>query len=448
MDRRIQVIVLVVILALAGVVAVVAIPELMQKPQQVAVVNETGETVLQSDYIARYADIPTSRTKDGGFVLGNPDAPVTVVEFADFLCPHCQDYHATARQFIEQYVASGKAKFEYRLFPVVDPELSVFSAQLAECADAQKPGMFWPAYDMLYDLASRGRLSRQGTSQALAETLSLDQNLLLKCTETATQYETDTNVGQGAGVDGTPAVLIRLDENTLGYAAVQGQVYNQGGLSLNVLKQVVEAENITDVVIVPQPIVDNLIHDEPCAAPCWRGITPGETTWEEAAQIVQQSKDLSDIQEQSATDGSSAKVMFWRSMEGIDCCNMLSQDGETVDELLLITSSSTTIGEVIEKRGDPVYAITRATAQGGYVVSLFYPEQQLIVYAFVEGQSAAAFSAESRVIGVSYLSPVRSEQTIEELQPTEWAGYGAMLQYESLATEAPATEEVEAEVQP
>ena len=65
----------------------------------------------QEDYFALFADIPQSRTEDGAFVLGDPDAPVTIVEFADFMCPHCQAYQTTVNRFIEQYVATGQAKF-------------------------------------------------------------------------------------------------------------------------------------------------------------------------------------------------------------------------------------------------------------------------------------------------------------------------------------------------
>lgn len=447
MNRKTQLIVLIVVLAIAGAAAVVAIPQLTQAPRQVEVVNDQGQTVLQSDYLTRYSDIPHSRTEDGAFVLGDADAPVTVVEFADFLCPHCQNYHATASQFIEQYVATGQAKFEYRMFPVVDPDLSPFSAQLAECVAEQDEGKFWAAYDMLYDLGARGRIDFETTPQALAETLSLDANLLSQCQQTATQHETDTEVGLAAGVDGTPTMFIRVDHDTLGYPSVDGQVYNQGGLPLNVIEQVIEAEDLNEVVVVPQPLLANLVDgDEGCTAPCWRAITPGETSWEDAAEIVRSNGDLRGVQEQSATDDSGAKVMSWQSLDGINCCNMLSETGETVDELLMLTPSTVTIGDLIEARGDPTHAITRETGQGGYIVSVFYPEDALIVYVFVEGNNTRDFTEESRVVGASYMSPVRSESVFAELAPTVWAGYGALLQYDSLATaepEAVATEEVE-----
>src|SRR5690606_6679828 len=111
-----------------------------------------------TDYFARYEDIPQSRTEDGAFVLGDPSAPVTIGEFADFMCPHCQDYQVTVHDFIEQFVTTGQARFEYRFYPIVHPTYSVFTAQIAECTEVQRDGAFWASHDLLYDLAADGRI--------------------------------------------------------------------------------------------------------------------------------------------------------------------------------------------------------------------------------------------------------------------------------------------------
>gem|GEM_PF-6126817 len=44
-----------------------------------------------------FASLPQSRTEDGGFVVGKPEAPITIVEFVDYACPHCQTYRPVAR---------------------------------------------------------------------------------------------------------------------------------------------------------------------------------------------------------------------------------------------------------------------------------------------------------------------------------------------------------------
>ncbi|MBC8170632.1 MAG: thioredoxin domain-containing protein, partial [Anaerolineae bacterium] len=229
MNQKNQLLLLIVLLVVIAVSVVIVLPN--RTPGEVEIVStETGDSVLVSDYVARYTDIDRGRTEDGGYVLGSADAPVTIVEFADFMCPHCQTYHETVRQFIEQYVATGQAKFEYRLFPIVNPELSVFTAQLAECVDTQQPGLFWAAHDLLFDLAALGQISKETTPAALAEALKVDVAALNTCLETAKQYETDIAIGDAAGVNGTPATLVRLDAETIGWGYVDGQVYNRGGM--------------------------------------------------------------------------------------------------------------------------------------------------------------------------------------------------------------------------
>jgi protein-disulfide isomerase len=56
-------------------------------------------------------------TPEGGFVMGNPNAPVKLVEFGSMTCPHCREFDEAAMQpLTEQYVKSGRASFEFRNF--------------------------------------------------------------------------------------------------------------------------------------------------------------------------------------------------------------------------------------------------------------------------------------------------------------------------------------------
>jgi protein-disulfide isomerase len=69
----------------------------------------------------------------GDRVLGNADAPVTVVEYASFTCSHCANFHEnTFPTLKEKYIDTGKVRFIYREFPL-DP-LSTAASMLARCA--------------------------------------------------------------------------------------------------------------------------------------------------------------------------------------------------------------------------------------------------------------------------------------------------------------------------
>lgn len=159
-----------------------------------------------------YSTIPQERQEDGGFVIGNPDAPVTIVAFEDFLCPHCQRYEATTAQFISQYVATGLARFEYRFLPAVDATYSPMTAKLAECAEILKPGSFWDAHDTLFDIASSARFTNS-SPRTFADHMDIPYTDLLECQQDANQVNIDMQLADQLGVSGTPTVLVRYGDS-------------------------------------------------------------------------------------------------------------------------------------------------------------------------------------------------------------------------------------------
>ncbi len=186
-----------------------------------------------------YANIPQSRTADGGFVLGNPNAALTVIEFADFYCPHCQEYHPDIQKFLANYVATGKAKFEYRIFPTAGGQLSVYTGQLLECAEEQKAGSFWQGYKLMFDYAFSGRYT-QDVGRLYATDLGINYSQLLTCSSDANrtyQVQKDVTFGDNNGVTGTPAVLIRYNDGAP--QVVPG--YDRGGPPYSVLATLAEA---------------------------------------------------------------------------------------------------------------------------------------------------------------------------------------------------------------
>lgn len=190
--------------------------------------------------IQNYAGMPMSRAADGGFVLGDPDARVTIVEFADFVCPHCIDYLPTADRVINDFVKTGKAKFEYRTFPTAGGQVTAFLGAIAVCLDDQRPGVFWEVKDRLYQMASTGRYDGN-TGRSIAQSLGLDYSAALACAQSQKQIQTDIALGERVGVQGTPAVLIRLDDGDLEWIQLGGQRFDRGGAPYEVIAAAIEA---------------------------------------------------------------------------------------------------------------------------------------------------------------------------------------------------------------
>ncbi len=154
-----------------------------------------------------YSQIPARRGDDGAFILGNPDAPVKMIAFEDFLCPHCQDYQGTVHEFIAKHVATGQAQFEFRIL-LTQPNSSV-TAQLAECADDAEAGAFWRAHDTLFQMASTAYFDSARDPRRFAEKMGLNYTELLECSGSANQHNIDGQYAQQMQVTGTPTVFIQ-----------------------------------------------------------------------------------------------------------------------------------------------------------------------------------------------------------------------------------------------
>ena len=158
-----------------------------------------------------YSAIAQGRQSDGGFVLGDPNAPITVVAFEDFLCGHCQRYKSTVDNFIESYVATGMARFEYRFTPVVHPGYSRLAAQLAECSETLRPNSFWNAHDALFQVAS-ARAFSDSSARTFADMMDFAYADLLECTADADQVDKDLRLANQNQVTGTPTVFVRYGD--------------------------------------------------------------------------------------------------------------------------------------------------------------------------------------------------------------------------------------------
>jgi protein-disulfide isomerase len=137
-------------------------------------------------------------------VLGNPDAPVTVLEYADFECPYCAAAAPVLKQLVEE--SQGQVKLVFRHFPLADNHPHALTAALAaEAAGAQ--GAFWPMHDLLF--ARQDRLSDVAL-RAYAEELGLDGSLVVG--DAAQEFAGKVAADFGAGLDdevaGTPTVVV------------------------------------------------------------------------------------------------------------------------------------------------------------------------------------------------------------------------------------------------
>jgi len=155
---------------------------------------------------------PITRTQVNFNTMGDPNAPVKIIQYADFQCPFCKRFvDETEKQLIDAYINTGKAFFEYRSFGSFIGSESVRAAEAAYCAGDQNK--FWEMHDMIYanQGAERSGALRDEVLKALATQISLDMNTFNGCFDggkyksKVTQDGTDARAAQ---VDSTPTFII------------------------------------------------------------------------------------------------------------------------------------------------------------------------------------------------------------------------------------------------
>ena len=154
--------------------------------------------------------------RDDDHVIGLADAPVTLVEYGDYQCPHCQAAWPQVEQVLRHF--GRDIRYAYRHFPI--STVHPLAKPAAECAEfAGAHGLFWEMNSAIY--ANGHQLS--GTVLfALASQLRLDVAGLRNALEQGTyagKVEADFLSGVRSGVNGTPCFFINGQRHEGSYAA-------------------------------------------------------------------------------------------------------------------------------------------------------------------------------------------------------------------------------------
>ena len=157
-------------------------------------------------------------TENGSPYLGDPNAPITLVEFGDYQCFFCNKYfHDTEQKLLENYVDTGKVKIIFKDFTIIGPD-SKTAAHAAHCADDQ--GLFWEYHDMLYNNWT-GENNGWASSENLlrmAQDVGLDIGEFTDCmqNEIHTQIISASNAdARTLGLTGTPGFFVISPNNQI-----------------------------------------------------------------------------------------------------------------------------------------------------------------------------------------------------------------------------------------
>jgi protein-disulfide isomerase len=155
------------------------------------------------DKTALLAVLPTDH------VLGDPKAPITLIEYASFTCPHCAHFHTQILpELKKKWIDTGKVKLIYRDFPL--DQVAAKAAQIAECAPNDR-------YFGVIDLIFRGQPQWAASQDPIAELAKplriagMGENEIKACLANeakANEVVADAQGGQTLGVNSTPSLFI------------------------------------------------------------------------------------------------------------------------------------------------------------------------------------------------------------------------------------------------
>ena len=168
----------------------------------------TGAAVVAPDTQVPNAPLEKQDVKyDGAPILGEEDAPVTMVEFSDFQCPYCaRFFEQTFPQLKENYIKTGKVKLAFRHLPLSFHQYAQKTAEASECANEQ--GKFWEYHDTVFN--NQDQLSDTILSTWAGE-IGLDVKKFDDCLESGKYKEkvqADSNDAGSYGVSGTPSFFV------------------------------------------------------------------------------------------------------------------------------------------------------------------------------------------------------------------------------------------------
>lgn len=152
-------------------------------------------------------------TGPGDFSLGSADAPVKIVEYASFTCPHCATFHANVFKDLKRdYIDTGKVHFTLR--EVYFDRYGLWAAMVARCGGEMR---YFGIHDMLFDkqqewAASQDPMQVVQSLKTIGITAGLEASEIDACLNDQAQAEAliarfQTNMAAD-GVEGTPTIFV------------------------------------------------------------------------------------------------------------------------------------------------------------------------------------------------------------------------------------------------
>ncbi len=173
----------------------------------------------------------------------------------------------------------------------------------------------------------------------------------------------------------------------------------------------------------------SLLTGEPCDAPCWNGIVPGETRFRDAKLIIESDERLTITDEPEAQDDNPGRTFDFAEGEHPTCCQLFSRDGETVTSFMLQMAPEILYGDVYDRLGEPEYVSAQQVSEEQGYAALLYTDIPIVLYAHVANPGTGEVSVYNEVIGAMYMGASEMEQVMVCASLHSWRGFQSFSSY-------------------
>lgn len=170
------------------------------------------------------------------YVRGNPNAPITVVEYSDYDCPFCKNFHDTMNTVMKEFGVGGKVAWTYRQYPIA--QLHPNAPRISEAAycvgDLGGTDAFWKYSDLVFnerEVNAKTEMTRLPEFAEKAGVKRADFNGCLESGKNKSRVEASLQEGSLAGAQGTPYSIVMVGDQ---------QAVINGAQPYPVVKQIIE----------------------------------------------------------------------------------------------------------------------------------------------------------------------------------------------------------------
>ncbi|PIB23102.1 thiol-disulfide oxidoreductase [Amylibacter kogurei] len=215
MSRTFPMIIAAIVLIAAGGFAIRSISASDTVAPEQTVIAQATTTADSTDTMA---DTPVANNEVVEMVLGDPDAPITIVEYASFTCPHCRTFHENVYPDLKKnFIDTGKVKFVFR--EVYFDRLGLWAGMLARCGGEDK---YFGLADMIFKTQQTWTAGDDGATIAqnlykIGRIAGMDDAQMEQCLQNKDHAEalvaTYQKNSEADNVRSTPTLIINGESN-------------------------------------------------------------------------------------------------------------------------------------------------------------------------------------------------------------------------------------------